>query len=285
MPSTFLLVAAALAPFALRRRNIHARVPREEPVRLEHEPRALAGHHREVLRAWHVANSEGVPHHHVLVVDAAVRGGPRRQPLAVLELLNRIISGGEFLVVPVWCHPEALGGEEPLLRHGALRAGHQRRHGSPYRVWHELVRHGAGGDGVDGALVLDAPAPGRGGVDVPLSLGLAGEGGLDSHETVVEGIAGALGEGLDVHFLDGVLVAIHGHVEARAEHVLVDLRVDPGSDDGTVGGRGLAGREQVGGELPSKLDLEVDGAVLAEGPVEEVLVVDHGGDGGEDQLS
>ena len=58
--------------------------------------------------------------------------------------------------------------------------------------------------------------------------------------------------------------------------MLVQLRVDPGGHEHAVlrSGGVLAGGGQVGGELPRELDLVPNGAVLVEGPVEGVLVVD-----------
>ena len=56
----------------------------------------------------------------------------------------------------------------------------------------------------------------------------------------------------------------------RSAVVGAPLAVDP-----------LAGGEKVGGEHPGELDLVLHAAVLVEVPVEEVLVVDHGGDEGD----
>lgn len=58
------------------------------------------------------------------------------------------------------------------------------------------------------------------------------------------------------------LGVIHGHVQARAEHVLVVLRVHARPHQRAVPGVGLALAEQVGGQLASQLDLKADGAVL-----------------------
>ena len=73
--------------------------------------------------------------------------------------------------------------------------------------------------------------------------------------------------------------------------MLVHLGVNPRGDDDAVERSAvvcaplavdpLAGGELVGGEHPGELDLVLHAAVLVEVPVEEVLVVDHGGDEGD----
>ena len=55
----------------LRRRGIEGGVAVEEADRLEHEPCAVHGHDRPVLRPREVRQAEGVPHHDVGAVDVA----------------------------------------------------------------------------------------------------------------------------------------------------------------------------------------------------------------------
>ena len=72
--------------------------------------------------------------------------------------------------------------------------------------------------------------------------------------------------GLDL--VDGVAHPVHGHVEPGGEQVLVVRRAQPGGDLGGVLVRRAGGEEHAG-----ELDLELDGAVEVEVPVEAVVVV------------
>lgn len=61
------------------------------------------------------------------------------------------------------------------------------------------------------------------------------------------------------------MLTVHSEVQARAEHVLMVLRVDFGRDDGAVLPAAhvqLVLAQRIGGQLACELDLVVDGAVL-----------------------
>ncbi len=87
-----------------------------------------------------------------------------------------------------------------------------------------------------------------------------------------------------VHLVHRVLHAVHHHVEAGVEEVLVDGPVDPGRHQ--LAPRGLhPGRLRPVRDDAGHLHLELDGPVLVEAPVEPVLVVAHGGDERHDEAA
>lgn len=78
------------------------------------------------------------------------------------------------------------------------------------------------------------------------------------------------------HLVDIVVDAIHVHVDAHVEEVLVIGGVQGGGDHGAVDPL-LPQRQGRQGQDPGHLNLELHVAVLVEVPVEAVLVVLDGG--------
>ena len=72
--------------------------------------------------------------------------------------------------------------------------------------------------------------------------------------------------------------AVHLHVQADVEQVLVERGGQLRGDHRWRSGARLPGRDGHGGQDAGQLHLELDGAVEVEVPVEAVLVVAHGGD-------
>mmetsp|Transcript_4506 Transcript_4506/g.18110 ORF Transcript_4506/g.18110 Transcript_4506/m.18110 type:complete len:401 (+) Transcript_4506:782-1984(+) len=144
---------------------------------------------------------------------------------------------------------------------------------------HEFVSGRLPADGVL-ALALDPPRPRARWVAEPGRLLLALESGVLRHEGVPVGVRlGVDGERDDFGLDHRVRVAVDAHIEACAEHVLVDLGVHPRGNQRPVRrGRPLTGRQLVGRELAAELDLELDRAIHAQVPIEQVLVIHHGGD-------
>ena len=120
--------------------------------------------------------------------------------------------------------------------------------------------------------VDDFPVAGGGGVDVADGVLLGGEGGGYAAEGVAVGVLGPGGEGLAVHFVDGVGGAVDVHVEAEAEEVLVvgggEVGVDEGAGlEGGAVGRGFVGHG-FGEDDAGEFDVDLDGSVFVEVPVE-----------------
>mmetsp|Transcript_29671 Transcript_29671/g.83668 ORF Transcript_29671/g.83668 Transcript_29671/m.83668 type:complete len:223 (-) Transcript_29671:108-776(-) len=149
----------------------------------------------------------------------------------------------------------------------------------------QLVADRLSRDGIDLAGVLHQPGPGPPWVRHPLRLLFSVEWLVHWPEGVVEGVALAGGLRHHIHLRHGVGLPVHCKVQPRTEHVLVDLSVDPRGHHDTPAWLLLALGEEVGGELPAETDLEVDGSVLAQVPVEQVLVVDHRGNGAQHKLA
>src|SRR3954453_3479745 len=81
---------------AVRRGDVEGWVLVEEADRLEGEAGVLDGHHRPVLRAGDMVDAERVPGDAVGVLDRAVAGRVRGQPLAAGRQV-RVASGAGLL--------------------------------------------------------------------------------------------------------------------------------------------------------------------------------------------
>ena len=81
-----------------------------------------------------------------------------------------------------------------------------------------------------------------------------------------------------------VRVAVDGHIEPRAENVLVDMTDDAGQHFLAVFRR-LAGNARRRVDDAGRLHFEFDGAVDVEIPVHRVFVVPDGADAGDDELA
>ena len=106
--------------------------------------------------------------------------------------------------------------------------------------------------------------------------------GLLRVESVAVRIVGTRRGGHGVHLEHRVLLAVHAHVHAEVEEVLVDVCVQLGRHDCAVL-RGLSFGDAGGIDDAGQLDLHLYRAVLVEIPEEAILVITNGGDAGYDQ--
>ena len=222
--------------------------------------------------------AEGVPEHHVGVLERRVVAHVGRQPGAA-GVLVRVLAGGVALARIVARDPEVPGHEAGALRDGGLR---------PRERQHVLARHQLVGDRLAETVphrgVHDLPeAPGER-VEDPLGLALRGQQRRLGVEGVVVRVLGPgrVGDGVDL--VDRVVEPVHHHVEPGVEEVLVNGPVDPGRDH-LAPPRLLPGPLGAVRDDAGQLDLELDRAVLVEVPVEAVLVVADRRDGRHDQAA
>ncbi|WP_427901935.1 hypothetical protein [Mycobacterium lepromatosis] len=96
---------------ALRRRwrcDIHSGVTVEETDRFQTKERHIGGHDRPILGMGDVVYTEGVPHHHIGVLDQTVGQGPFRQGQPGTALVHELPSW-RVLLRMLWDSPYDLG--------------------------------------------------------------------------------------------------------------------------------------------------------------------------------
>ena len=117
----------------------------------------------------------------------------------------------------------------------------------------------------------DPPGTAAGAVGAAAGLRLAGQPGHGLHDRVAVGVVRPDRQAADIDLLHGVGQAVHGHVQPRAEQVLVEGGGQARRDLGGV--RVIAAGVGRGEQHAGRLDLQLDGAVQVEVPVEAVVVV------------
>ena len=159
-----------------------------------------------------------------------------------------------------------------------LRAAQDRRLGIHHRreaaARDELVADRRP-EAVRDALVDDLPRPLRAPVVVLLALRLGAQRRVALHERQAVRVVRADRERLGLGRVDGVGVAVDVEVQPRDQEVLVERRVRALVDERPVR-RLPALREVRRDHDPRRAHLALDGAVLVQAPVHEVLVVRDG---------
>src|SRR5271165_1534065 len=268
---TLLLVVAVLGG-----RQVESGIAIEEAVGPELEPDRGDRHHRPVLRTDHVVRGERVPQHEVCVLQRAVGGGPRGQPVPAGVLVG-VVAGREALVGVVRGDPQVFGGELGPPDHVAVGLV-ERQHTV---LGHELVGHRIT-QTVRPIRVGDPPVASDPSVGQPLRLRLPDQRGLPYHPRVAVRVVRAGRQRHRVAFDHRVAWTVHHHVQPYAEDVLVVRPVDLRRNQRAMG-RALPRRQRPVGDHAGQLDLVLDRAVLVEVPEVAVLVVADGGDHRDDQ--
>mmetsp|Transcript_59805 Transcript_59805/g.160271 ORF Transcript_59805/g.160271 Transcript_59805/m.160271 type:complete len:632 (+) Transcript_59805:306-2201(+) len=236
---------------------------------MQHEARADARLHGPILWPNRVVEAKLVPCDNVRVRDRSIGLRPPWKAFFTHRLVHEL-AAGEALVAGVWRDPQILVEDRHPLASLALWPG-ERLHGvhglqlvgcrpavAVLNIWVDELPEALG------LIVFGANG-----------LLLRSQDGLLQVEGIAERVAGAAhGVAHRVALQDGVRVAVHGHVELGAEHVLVDMAPDAGRHRGT---KLLALRQPASGvDDAGGLHLELDGAVHHEVPVARVLVVANG---------
>ena len=194
-------------------------------------------------------------------------------------MLVRVVTRGVHLVRVVLGHPHVLGRELRAL----YRIGVRLIEGK-----HVLARHQLVGDRLTDSIALVGighfPVAGGKRVDHALGFGLALELCLLDHPGIPVRVVVAGGQRLAVALVNRVLRAVHHHVEADAEEVLVMGSINAGRNQVAVLGLDAFGDGAVGHDA-GHLYLVADAAVLVEVPEVSVLVVADRGDGREHQAA
>ena len=175
-----------------------------------------------------------MPQDDVLGLDVAIPLDPFREAVR-LRALGGVLPRGVALGTVELRHPEVRIGELTLPGHRALVVSEERGHRRTLRERQELVRGRLPRDRVPFPLgVRYLPAPSLAGVAHPHGVLLRLQHRLVGSERVPQGTAFRQ----YVHLAHRIPLAVHGHVEAGAEHVLVYLGVDTRRDEDAVGRTG-----------------------------------------------
>eukprot|EP00166_Cyanidium_caldarium_P001457 ctg_1755.g494 len=258
-PSSAVAAARHGAAGAVRlRRQVDGRVGVEKAARRERESGAHRRLHRKVLRARQVVQSEHVPQHHIGVFQVAILLDKVGDTAGTARVVHKLAAGVSLLGV-VRGHPEVVVDEAGARTGEAVRFEERRQ-----RVRRlEFV-----GDRFADAIQ---------------SVRLAAQRHLiDVIRVAVRVVLVRLGAG--VAFGDRVGIAVHAHVQACTEVVLVNLPLDAGRHLRSVLGR-LARQTADRVDDAGGLHFKLDRAVLSQVPVRRVLVVAHRRDGGYDQAT
>ena len=235
-----------------------------------------ARHHRPVLRPHHVVGADGVPQHHVGVLQCGVVGDVLRQPLGLAALVH-VVPRGESLALVVLRDPEVVLHEAgAVVDERALL--HHHRHHLPGQ---QLVADGLA-ELVAFCRIDHLPVPAGLPVPVPRALRFGGHQRVLGDPRVAVRIEGRIGFGNRVHFVDAVARAVDAHVQPEVEEVLMVGSVDVGRDHLSPP-RSFTVGHRAGGQHTGKLDFHLDRRVVVEVPEEAVLVVAHSADHRDDQ--
>mmetsp|Transcript_17575 Transcript_17575/g.30152 ORF Transcript_17575/g.30152 Transcript_17575/m.30152 type:complete len:287 (-) Transcript_17575:1135-1995(-) len=219
-------------------RQIHCGVHREEGGGLEHEARALRGHHREVLNARDVRDSERIPQHGVCIHEALVLCSPVGEAHTAGGG-HHVLARGEALLIVVRGDPHIPGGKVATRTYQAARLSHEGGCWAGY----EAVGHWLHRDGVDAGRVLELPHASRHEVHVPPAIIGISEGPFFSAEPVACRVGGAGRQGhhrhLAHHHPSPALWVVNGGVQPGTEHVLMGVCVHSRCYTYAMGGENL----------------------------------------------